>query len=56
MQKYKSSAEIILAYKKLSKNTMLIMFIEDHFALAMPFNNLKQILALFFSLTGGSLT
>jgi len=31
MQQYKGYAKITLAYKKLSENTMLIMFIEGNF-------------------------
>jgi len=45
MQQYKGSAKIILAYKKLSENTTLVMFVEGNFVLVMPFN-LKQILVL----------
>jgi len=34
MQQYKGSAKIILAYKKLSENTMSVMFIEGNFGYA----------------------
>jgi len=46
MQQYKDSAKIILAYKKLSENTRLIMFIEGNFgdAIQQPEANISAVL------------